>query len=62
MKVFRIIAILVLCLGLLFSITSCVVYDKDDNGRHSGWHKNSNNPHHSNSTNPGKSGEEHHKK
>jgi hypothetical protein len=27
---------------------------KHDNGNHKGWYKNNNNPHHPNSTNPGK--------
>ena len=55
MKTLRTIAILVLCMGLLFSATSCVVLVKKDNGKHKGWFKNSNNPHNPISTNPGKS-------
>ncbi len=38
---------------LFFSNTSCVVFVKHDNGKHKGWFKNSNNPHHPNTTNPG---------
>lgn len=46
---------------VLFSIslttsTSCLVVHRTDsgnNGKHKGWYKNSNNPHHPNSTNPG---------
>jgi len=53
-KTFRIIAILLLCMGLLFSTTSCIVFVKKDNGRHKGWYKNSNNPHNHHITNPGK--------
>lgn len=43
-------------LYLLLVLTSCavVVLEKKDNGKHKGWTKNSNNPHHPNSTNPGK--------
>jgi hypothetical protein len=50
----EVVAILVFCLGLLFSTTSCAVFVNDNNGKHKGWYKNSNNPHHPNSTNPGK--------
>jgi hypothetical protein len=31
------------------------VLHKKDNGKHKGWYKNPNNPHHPNSTNPGNS-------
>jgi len=55
MKTFRIVVMLMMCLGFLFSISSCTVFVKSDNGQHKGWYKNSNNPHHNNSTNPGKS-------
>ncbi|MFA5819022.1 MAG: hypothetical protein WC854_07060 [Bacteroidales bacterium] len=54
MKTFKTIATLLLCLVLLFGATSCVVLVKKDNGRHKGWYKNPNNPHHPYSTNPGK--------
>ena len=53
MKSFKKITILVFCVGLLFATSSCVVVRKD-NGLHKGWFKNRNNPHHPNSTNPGK--------
>lgn len=45
-------AIVLLCLSLF----SCavVVVEKKDNGKHRGWTKNTNNPHHPHSTNPGK--------
>lgn len=58
MKIVKPFMILALCMGLLFSTTSCVVlvgkehrkeYRKD-NGKHRGWFKNSNNPHNPNST------------
>jgi len=55
MKTFRALAMLLLCMGLLFSTSSCAVFVTRDNGHHRGWHKNPNNPHHSYSTNPGKS-------
>lgn len=54
MKLFRAVAVLALCTGLLFSTTSCAVMVQKDNGKHKGWYKNSNNPHHPYSTNPGK--------
>lgn len=54
MKNFKAIAIIVFCIGLLFSISSCAVRVNHDNGKHKGWYKNSNNPHHPHSTNPGK--------
>lgn len=50
-KIFLFLAIMV---WLLFSISSCAVSLKTDNGNHNGWYKNSNNPHHPNATNPGK--------
>lgn len=40
---------------LVLSQTSCLVTHKKDNGKHKGWYKNPNNPHHPISTNPGKS-------
>lgn len=55
MKTFRVEFVIVLCLGILFSTTSCLVLVEKDNGRHRGWHNNSNNPHNPNSTNPKKS-------
>jgi ABC-type oligopeptide transport system substrate-binding subunit len=55
MKTLKRITVQLLCMGLLFGATSCVVFSKHDNGKHKGWVKNSNNPHHPNSTNPGKS-------
>lgn len=42
MKILRTVAILTLCLGLLYSTTSCVVLLKKDNGKHNGWNKNGN--------------------
>jgi len=43
---------LVLISALLISFSSCVVVKKD-NGKHKGWTKNTNNPHHPLTTNPG---------
>ncbi len=50
-----------------FSATSCLVLVEKDSGKHKGWYKNTNNPHHPKTTKPekGKSsghGKEHHKK
>jgi hypothetical protein len=54
MKIYKSIAAIIFCIGLLFSISSCAVHVRHDHGNHRGWYKNSNNPHHYNSTNPGK--------
>jgi len=54
MKLFKPLIIIFFSLILLFAVSSCVVVRKD-NGKHRGWFKNRNNPHHFNSTNPGKS-------
>ena len=65
MKIFRSITALMLVMFLLFNLTSCFVIYKKDNGRHKGWHKSQNNPHHPVSTNPGKANGKangHHKK
>jgi len=55
MKTIKTVVILSLGIGLLLSTTSCVVMTPKDNGNHKGYYKNSNNPHHPNSTNPGNS-------
>lgn len=55
MKTLRMILKLTLCATILFSTSSCLVLVDKDNGKHKGWRKNSNNPHHPHSTNPGKS-------
>lgn len=47
----NIIMIITCCALLVLSQTSCLV--RKDYGKHKGWFKNSNNPHHPNSTNPG---------
>ncbi|MES2592441.1 MAG: hypothetical protein V4608_11180 [Bacteroidota bacterium] len=52
MKIFKLILIFTLFAGFLLSITSCLVVH-DTGGGKKGWYKNSNNPHHPNSTNPG---------
>jgi hypothetical protein len=59
MKTLRLSLTLLLCIGFLFSVSSCMVFVSKDNGKHKGWNKNSNNPHHRNSTNPGKAGKKH---
>jgi len=38
----------------VFATSSCATFVHQDSGRHKGWNKNSNNPHHYNTTNPGK--------
>lgn len=55
MNSFRPAITILFCIVILFSVTSCIVLTGKDNGHHRGWYKNSNNPHHPNSTNPGKS-------
>lgn len=56
MKTFRtipaLLVTLVLCMGLLFSATSCAVVVKRDNGIQRGHHRNPNNPHHNYSASP----------
>lgn len=55
--------IVIMALGLFFlvNLTSCFVVLEKDNGKHRGWYKNPNNPHHPNTTNPGKSKGKHNK-
>lgn len=53
-KIKRIVAV-GLCIGILTNFSSCLVFVGKENGQKKGWNKNSNNPHHPNSTNPGKS-------
>jgi hypothetical protein len=52
MKIFKIIASSILVMGLLIGANSCSVHTTN-NGKHKGWYKNPNNPHHPNTTNPG---------
>jgi hypothetical protein len=59
MKLVRMTAALMISLALVFGTTSCVVLVEKDHGKHRGWYKNSNDPHHPNSTNPGKSKRNH---
>lgn len=58
MKKFRTILSIALCMIFLVGTTSCAVRVQEghvhrDQGNHRGWYKNSNNPHHPQSTNPG---------
>lgn len=62
MKLFRTIATILLCMGLLFSTSSCAVFVTKSNPNHHGWFKNPHNPHNPYSTNPGHSKDKHHKK
>ncbi|HBS86030.1 MAG TPA: hypothetical protein DEA97_05705 [Bacteroidales bacterium] len=49
------IILILLCSGLIFGTSSCAVFLVNENPKqHKGWYKNSNNPHHPNTTNPGK--------
>lgn len=56
MKNIKTLVLLTVSLSLLAS--SCTVHVRHkhghDNGKHKGWYKNPNNPHHPKSTNPGK--------
>lgn len=61
MKTFRNIVAMTLSLFFLANLTSCFVVLEKDNGKHKGWYKNPNNPHHPNSTNPGKAKGKRHK-
>ena len=45
MKTSKKIAIIVLSILFVLSLTSCAVLVKKDNGKHKGWYKNKNNPH-----------------
>lgn len=54
MKVVKLIIAVVFSIGLVFGTSSCATFVHQDSGQHRGWNKNSNNPHHYNSTNPGK--------
>jgi len=53
MKPLKTFTIVVFCLALLFVASSCAVVVRKDNGKHRGWFKNRNNPHHPRTTNPG---------
>ena len=54
MKILLSLAILILSILSFNSLTSCAVLVVKDNGAHKGLYKNSNNPHHPYSINPGK--------
>lgn len=54
MKTVKYIIAFVLTSILFLGQTSCIGVYRKDNGKHKGWFKNPNNPHHPNSTNPGK--------
>ena len=59
MRLLKTVAILVLCTGVLLNASSCIVLVEKDHGKHKGWYKNTNNPHHPNSTNPGNGNSKH---
>jgi len=54
MKVVKLIIAVVFSIGFVFATSSCATFVHQDSGRHKGWNKDSNNPHHYNTTNPGK--------
>jgi hypothetical protein len=53
MKARRTLTALTICIALSFTATSCLVLVPVDKGGRKGWNKNSNNPHHPKTTNPG---------
>lgn len=54
MKLLLQITTCLLCIGYVFSTTSCLVVQKHDNGHHRGWNKQSVSPGHSNGHHHGK--------
>lgn len=62
MKKFKTTILILLCLVITFSLTSCLVLVERDQPTHKGWFKNSNNPHHPMSTNPGNAKHKHEKR
>lgn len=56
MKLIKPVFGLIISTGLLLGTTSCFIVHKTDHGNHRGWNKNTNNPHHPNTTNPGHTG------
>jgi len=53
MKTLKVVSLLVLGLGLLFSTSSCAVFVRHDNGRHRGQYQNLNSPNQPKHMNPG---------
>lgn len=54
MKILKLFSVFVVSTGLMIGVNACTVHIfKKDNGKHKGWYKNPNNPHHPNTTNPG---------
>jgi hypothetical protein len=37
--------VFVICIGFIFSTTSCIVISPSNQGKHKGWYKSSQNPH-----------------
>jgi hypothetical protein len=65
MNTLKTIVTIIFCTVLLVSVSSCaVILEPANYGKHNGWYKNSNNPHHHNGTNPGhfKDDSKHHHK
>jgi len=65
MKIIKKLAVLILCSGLIFGASSCIVLTKHDNGRHNGLHKSARKSHHPKKSahpgHPGHPGKGHHK-
>jgi hypothetical protein len=62
MKSIKKIVILMLSVGMILSVSSCLVFVEKGHPKHKkGWTKNTNNPHHPRTTNPGKGHSKGHK-
>lgn len=61
MKKIKLLIVLIFGTALIFGTSSCVTLTPHQKGNktHKGWNKNSNNPHHKNTTNPGHSKKKH---
>lgn len=55
MKLLKSLFAIVLITVVLFGLSSCIVLYPNGNTGKRGWHKNTNNPHNPNTTNPGNS-------
>lgn len=60
MRTGKVIMTMILNVSLCLGMMSCIVVHKHDNGKHKGWFKNPNNPHHPGSKNPGHNKKEKH--
>lgn len=53
MKLLKSLFAIILITVVLFGLSSCIVLHPSGNNGKRGWHKNTNNPHNPNTTNPG---------